>query len=215
MSQRSPLDVPNFRKGDQLTAAQLNAIAEAVRVALRASGPGMIATAGGIAMRAFRQAGPIAPLAARIVSYQLKPFTGTGGIPPAWRYAWQSIVGEFTSDEVDIVDGPLSSTVGADPYALFAVNGLEKWAGAGSALRYGVGVLLTQASGATLSPLPIAVGTEVTLTPLLPGYPGGYRFSLPNGYDVTCPVPPAATAGRSTVKVDDTLGTILKGVLGW
>lgn len=213
MSRR--LDVPDFRKGQRLSAEDLNKVANAVRVSLRASGIGLMADQGGLALRAFRAAASVAPLWAKVVSYQLKPFTGTGGIPPAWKYAWQSLAAEAVGGVAEIVDGPLSSTVASDPYGLYAVNDLEQWDGAGTTLRYGVGVLLTQPSGATLVPQPIAVGRAVQLTPLLPGYPGGYRFSTPNGYDITCPTPPAATAGRSTVKVDDTLGTILKGVLGW
>jgi hypothetical protein len=216
MSHRRPFDVPDFRKGDQLTAAELNAIADAVRVALRASGPGMIATAGGIAMRAFRQssAAVVLPPWVRIVSSQL--VASGGSTPPVWWYAWQQRIAE--SDGLggfNIVDGPQNSTVGGNPYALHARNSLEVWSGSGSSLRYGVGVLLTQPSGATLVPQPIANGVELPLEVLFAGVGGGYRFAMPNGYDVVCPAALTAPPNVERDAGDEALSLVLKGVLGW
>lgn len=214
-------DLPLFRPGTRLMAADLNLIVEAVRTALRTTGGFSIADSSATADRNR----PLAPLNVKWVrktGHRLKAGKGTGGIPPEWEYSWIQPKPILQGDGTVILSPDINlaldtSLRNGDPYGKFAVNGMEGTTGSGTTATYGTGVLLTQPSGAVLTPLPIPDGREFPLVVISPGKPGGYRFAIENGYSIACgsgaatAAPPAGDPNFG----GGVLGQLLRGVLRW
>ena len=214
-------DLPLFRPGTRLMAADLNLIVEAVRTALRTNGGLSIADSSGTADRAR----PVVPNFkwVRKTGHRLKAGKGVGGVPPEWEYSWIQPKPILQGDGTVILSPDINEAIdtsmkNGDAYGKFAVNGMEATTGSGTTMTYGTGVLLTQPSGATLTPLPIPDGREFPLLVVSPGRPGGYRFAVENGYSIAC----GSGAAQATAPppgdprfAGGVLGQLLRGVIRW